>query len=238
MKKVLIFISIICCLISCQHEKSHKDFYYYFKKGNTYLQRGSWDNAIDNYQEAISKDEVVAAGHYQLALAYYGKLLRINKRNFLNKVPSNLQNVFDQVYETNLKSGIALNDSTEEQVLLIRYLSELKLTTQLSNEFSDAHHRLALMYKITENFEAAEAEYRKAIEINPNQKQYSQELIKLYQSKLVFDPYNDALRCKLTKLFYEIGEIEEALEEYNYLKRRNSNMLNTIQFIFDETAQE
>ncbi len=252
MKNSIFLLPFIIFTISCTHNIKPETFDYHFAKGNRFLAKQSFNEAIVHYEKAISKNPHIPEAHYNLSIALHNKregLISKNKEDVYKKQRSE--------YIKNKSQGnfyfIPPSLTTEAYHLEKRYLKSLRTAIRLNDRISGAHYLLGSYYFKEGDHKKAKEEYRRAFEINPKNKQsykaylnlYEKECenfaerfqeanaIECYENMIAFDPNNDQIRCELAHFYYESGMNSEALKIYHYLKKKDSKLIEKIQYIFD-----
>src|SRR5262249_25573023 len=124
----------------------------WFNLGIVYKDMHRWDPAAEAFKEAAKLQDSNASYHYEEANAYYEAALEIKKidaNKHAKLTPAEQEKAFAQV-------GPKLDQAKAGFEAALKYQSTYR-----------AHYRLGTVLELQEKYKDADAEYRKAIEVNP-----------------------------------------------------------------------
>jgi tetratricopeptide (TPR) repeat protein len=245
MKKSFGSILFILFLFSCQSNTETLDYDYHFRKGNSYSHEKAWDDAIEEYNRAISISPDIAETHYNLALAYFNKRMEVRDENMKKELRNIFQN--ERSPDWNPKDNVIDSEDSTTAILLEKEIQELKITVRLDDSISGAHYFLGTNYHNIGKLKESEIELKRTIELDPGYSNSYGVLASVYEKMgkydsaivnhkkvLKIDPEDDGTHYDLAMLYHKLGMKKEALKEYEYLKQKNSVLLGSVNFIIEQ----
>ncbi|MDI3547653.1 MAG: hypothetical protein PWR10_1305 [Halanaerobiales bacterium] len=167
----------------------------YLNLGNIYLQKGNYDSAIEVLKEGVALDPSFVAIRSKLATAYYEKGNFEKAKEQFNKVIKQNNNIYEAYYylgeiyynvENNVQKAIYYyNEATKKNPDYVKayialgniyinqdntYKAIAQYTTAIekNQNYPDGHYHLAVAYHKLGMKEAAVAELRKTLHLNPD----------------------------------------------------------------------
>jgi len=174
-----------------------------YMRGRGYLQEyekpENIENAVAEFQRAISIDPGYALAYADLGIAYWREYQRLDKGSeWVAKASDNCQRALSlnsQLTEAHICLGTVLNGSGKYE----RAAEEFKQAVALNRESDEALSGLADAYTNMGNFAAAEDTYKRAMALRPNYWGIYSELGLFYYSRARY-PEAAAMLIKATQL--------------------------------------
>ena len=186
--------------------------------GQIYLIKQDYDNSITWYKKAVKLDANNSQYHLRLGQAYGIKAQRASifkkagaaknvKKEFAKAVASDSLNIearFGLMQFYLMAPGIMGGDKDEAK-------NQAKEIGKINK--AEGHLAIGIIYQHEKNTEAAESEYRQAIEAEPNNLRYQYNLARVYadQKKInqAFEIYEKMLENNLeeSSAYYQIGRL-------------------------------
>jgi tetratricopeptide (TPR) repeat protein len=186
--------------------------------GQIYLIKGDYDNSIDWYKKAVRLDENNSQYHFRLGQAYGIKAQKASifkkagaaknvKKEFAKAVKLDSLNIgarFGLMQFYLMAPGIMGGDKDEAKI-------QAKEIGKINK--AEGHLAIGIIYQHEKNTEAAENEYRQAIEAEPNNLRYQYNLARVYgdNKKLdqAYEIYEGMLKANPEEFsaYYQIGRL-------------------------------
>jgi len=192
--------------------------------GNIYFEKGNFDEALKNYQEALKIDKNNAIVLYNMAIALFRKGERFPALEYLKKAAE-----ADQIGEIAFKSYSRLGTEFLSTNMLDLAENYLKKAVSLSPNDPATRYNLSLLYlkrgnqaqaiKELEESERLGQENKKLLE-NIGETYYSlndyDKSIRVYEKILETDKRNVRILSRIGEIYYKNGKLEQA---YNAFKK-------------------
>jgi tetratricopeptide (TPR) repeat protein len=198
---------------------------------------GKYDKAINEFKLAVKKDPINPKLRMKLGDAYYHKYQYLMDK----KLRQELSGFFGE----NNKKITSIKENLEKIYGLAA--SEWEKAIKLDDKLIEAHYSVAVYFKENNNFDKAELAYQKVISLDPNSVNAILGLATIYELRerydlslhsykeaLKIDPNYDYAHYKLALIYHSMGNEKEALREYNFLKSKNSIMVNSLKGLFEK----
>ena len=187
------FVSIFAILVASTFAADPTATEHY-KKGNTFMQQGELDQAINEFKKAISIDHNFDDAYYNLGYVYHMKAAKKNG--------TSIQDIGTRDPYAYYR-GIVWKLGTEELNLAVK---EFKEVLRLQPKAADAHLKLGMVYGNKGDFDSAISEYRETIRLDPK------------------GPDGQDARHELALIYYYVkGKRKEAIEELEAVLKVNPN---------------
>ena len=190
--------------------------------------RGQFNEAIENYRQAVQIDPTLFAVHNNLGLALAGK----------GRIDEAIEN-YRQAIQINPNYSAALNNLGNALTTRIQFdeaIENYRRAIQINPNFSEALNNLGVALAHKRQFDEAIENYRKAIQISPNDcdtlnnlgvalaaRGRFDEAIKNYRKALQINPNFSGALYNLNVALDGKGRIDEALENYRKVIRNKPN---------------
>jgi tetratricopeptide (TPR) repeat protein len=220
------------------------DFEAHFQSGNRFKQRSAWDEAINEYEQALKINPNHALAHYALSLAYYEKYREIKNINMKKE----LFRFFSNPQSSNEYSQSEVIDAEDQTTRSLhnKAIQELKKTLELDDTIWGAHYLLGTHYYNIGNYDHAEKELKRTIELKPDYSNSYSILGSLYEKRkdydlaieyrkraLNIDPDAEIVHYDLAILYHKLGMKKEAKEEYELLRLSKSVLFDSLEAYFE-----
>jgi len=126
---------------------------------NIYFNMGLIDWAVDYYQKTIEIDPNYIDAHFELGIAYYH---RARIKDAIDEFQTVLQ-LDPQYHSAHYRLGLCYHHAGK----LNAALHHLHESTVITPEYIMAHYHLGVIYYKQEEFEKAQAEFRRVLEEDP-----------------------------------------------------------------------
>ena len=250
-------ILIVSFLTACSRDPNVRK-QKYLESGQRYFEKGKFAEAAVEFRNAVGIDPAYADAHYHLALSYLktqqrllaneelARTIELQPENYRARVEmAKLLIAGGNLQQAQLQSDLLLKQRPHDagshfvsanllaaQGHLAAAIQEMQNAIALDSNDSDFYRDLALMQLKNGQSEAAETNFKKAIETNPKAIDSRLMLANFYQmrsrfgdaeqqlrSAIEIDPQNPELRAAVARLYVAQGRNTEAEEYLRQAKR-------------------
>lgn len=201
-----------------------------YLKANSLRNQNKFDQAILNYEKYLENAPDDYYAHFMLGSIHFLKKHFLKAKNHFLKGAQSSKNL-------RFKSLFKLGQTYDE---LKQYSKSIELFKNLINEFEEnkffgvykIHNALGLVYRDTGDFEKAEASFKKAIEISPENSPYLKDLGNLY-----FDNQNFQKAVKTYNTYIKLTPKNPKVLIITGLAYLQLNELNKAKKMFEKALQ-
>jgi DNA-binding NtrC family response regulator/Tfp pilus assembly protein PilF len=188
--------------------------------GHTYLHSGNPDKAYEYYSKALTLNDKFPDAHFNLAIILLNKRKLNEALNHLEKIQKNhihlvkgkfyLGLIFSTIdiffAEVNFYIGLVYKEISEYEKS-VKYFEN---ATELNKYQFPAHHNLADVYLKLKEYQKAIRQYKEVIDLEP----FGSDLLETHNN--------------LGIAYYENGQIEDAIREFNWVLMRDPGNPNAV----------
>jgi tetratricopeptide (TPR) repeat protein len=206
------------------------DSYILYREGQEYLSRydrkGNLDQAIEDFQKVIARDDHNAAAHAALAKAYWLKLVGESKDPIWRERALPMARRAVELDNDLAMAWVSLGLVNYSVGKLDEAAENFNRALRLEPLNADAYYGLAKVAEAQKNSGAAESAYRKAVEIRPDRMYYDElgglyyrtgrtrEAMRAFQKSIELAPDSYYGYSNLGAAYYAEGDLAQAATQF------------------------
>jgi len=206
------------------------DSYILYREGQTYLSRydrkGNLDQAIEDFQKVIARDDRHAAAHAALAKAYWLKLVSESRDPVWLQRALPMARRAVELDNDLAMAWVSLGLANHEAGKIDEAAQDFNLALRREPLNADAYYGLGRVYEAQKKIPAAEAAHRKAIEIRPDPMYYDElgglfyragrmpEAVAAFRKSIELAPASIIGYRNLGAVYYSQGDLAQAAAQF------------------------